>query len=348
VSGNEECTIDGMVRRARRPWSIALATLLLFVLPSVRSTTATPLTTVWSTSTRQLVVDGATRDYLVARPEVLPGRRLPVVVALHGRDMTPDTMRGMSGMEPAFGPAIFAYPRGEGLSWNAGSCCGFAHDAQVDDVSFLRAVVRDVLTTQADADPRSVFLVGYSNGGRMAYRMACSSGSDFRAVAAVEAVPVWTCRHLASPVSLLAIASSGDPLAPTPVLDQAVEAWAAVDGCAPASTPTTSGGLTIRRWTRCPDHRTVKEEIAAGGSHEWPSLEHHLPSAADEIAAFFHAAAAGAPDRGTISRTGATVARRAGTAQSPDQSNALTRAFAVVETGVDPVTSRFSGARSAN
>ena len=34
--------------------------------------------------------------------------------------------------------------------------------------------------------------------------------------------------------------------------------------------------------------------------------------------------------------------------ESPGLENAVTRAFSVVETGVDPVTSRFSGARSAN
>ena len=55
-------------------------------------------------------------------------------------------------------------------SWNAIGCCGAAAKANVNDVAFLEALVPKV-------DPgrtRPIYFVGYSNGGRMAYRLDCT------------------------------------------------------------------------------------------------------------------------------------------------------------------------------
>ena len=117
------------------------------------------------------MVGGLERTYVVARPAQALTGVLPVVIVLHGRDMTPAHMERDSVLPPA-ARAIVVYPAGYGRSWNAGACCGPAHADRVDDVAFLAAVVREVLRGEPGASADAVFLLGYSNGGRMALRMA--------------------------------------------------------------------------------------------------------------------------------------------------------------------------------
>jgi polyhydroxybutyrate depolymerase len=81
---------------------------------------------------------------------------------------------------------IYAQPSGTPNSrgqryWNATDGCCAPADSDVDDVAFLRAVIEDV-KTQHPVDPARVFLVGFSNGGFMALRMACDASEVVTAV----------------------------------------------------------------------------------------------------------------------------------------------------------------------
>jgi polyhydroxybutyrate depolymerase len=270
----------------------ALLSALFLTAPATSSTAADAG---WTTVSRQIVVAGQIRTYLLARPTSDSDTSLPVIVALHGRAMTPATMQHVSGLQHAIGPAIFVYPQGHGLSWNAGSCCGPAQAARMDDVSFLRALVHDVVTTEPGADPQRVLLVGYSNGGRMAFRLACADPGTFTAVATVEAAPVWTCSRLDSPVSLESITASGDPIVSKPELADALRSWSSLDGCSVTPTTDTAKGMTVRRWTDCRGESTLQQVVLPGGSHAWPHGGNGLPSATEIIAAFFHATCAGSP-----------------------------------------------------
>lgn len=75
-------------------------------------------------------------------------------------------------------------PRGHLATWNAGACCGYARDEQIDDVAFIKAVLADVRQKVA-IDPTRVFATGMSNGAMMSYRLACEMAEEFRAIAAV-------------------------------------------------------------------------------------------------------------------------------------------------------------------
>jgi polyhydroxybutyrate depolymerase len=205
--------------------------------------------------------------------------------------MTPATMQHITGLERAIGHAIVVYPEGHDLSWNAGSCCGPAQAARMDDVSFLRALVHHVVATEPGADPHTVLLVGYSNGGRMAFRLACADPGAFSAVTAVEAAPVWSCPSLDSPVSLLSIIATGDPIVSKPALDDAMRAWSSLDGCRPVPSTVVTRGMTVRRWTGCRGGSMVQQVILPGGTHAWPDGRNGLPSATDLTSAFFGAAA---------------------------------------------------------
>ena len=266
-----------------------MSTLGLFAVPG------------WTATRHVLAVGALRRAYLVARPaRVARATLLPVLVLLHGRGMTPALIAKRSGML-GDRPAIVVLPAGYAASWNAGACCSVARARAVDDVRFLSSLVTQVLHDEPGADRRAVYLAGFSNGGRMAYRMACQRPGLFTAVAAVEAVAVYPCSAVGVPVPLLVVASTRDPLLrlqpqappktvegyPQPSVASVVASWQWLDGCSAASTAVQLGALTENLWPDCRGGAEVGLDLYAGGGHVWPAGTASTPSAASRLWAFF-------------------------------------------------------------
>jgi polyhydroxybutyrate depolymerase len=120
---------------------------------------------------------------------VVPGGpvRGTVIVALHGYSGSPDQLR--TGLRTdAWAEELgvtLAYPTGLGPrpSWNAGGCCGSAARSDVDDVGFLSRTIGRLRSQGAER----VLLVGYSNGGMLAYRLACERPDLVDGLAVVNA-----------------------------------------------------------------------------------------------------------------------------------------------------------------
>ncbi|HWG72539.1 MAG TPA: hypothetical protein VG184_00640 [Acidimicrobiales bacterium] len=264
----------------------------------------------WTITSERLRWDGLDRYYLVARPvassqPVAPGGRsgatLPVLVVLHGRMMTPASAERVTGFLSEVGRAIVVYPAGYDESWNAGYCCGGASRAQMNDLGFIESVVHKVVNTEPGASPHGVYLVGYSNGGRMAYRLACSDPGAFAGVAAVEAVPVAPCDST-TPVPLIEVASTADPLltvnagAPPKYMagraevtvQVLTEQWRHRDGCTAAASASTRGALVATVWSHCAAGSRIELALYRGGSHAWPRGSAATPSAQEVIWSFFH------------------------------------------------------------
>ena len=253
----------------------------------------------WSATGHELAVGGLKRGYLVVRPTLAAPGPMPVVVMLHGRGMTPTAMVRRAGLL-SMRDVVLVVPAGYGRSWNAGDCCAAARRAHVDDVGFVSAVVQQVLRLQPGTDPHQVYLIGYSNGGRMAYRMACQRPGLFAGVAAIEAVPMDACRTVGRPVSLLVVASTADPLlrltdaapprriegSPQPSVEGAVAVWRALDGCTGDPRRTVTGGLTSQVWTSCRGGSRVGYDTYLGGSHAWPAGSATTPGALWQIWSF--------------------------------------------------------------
>jgi polyhydroxybutyrate depolymerase len=246
----------------------------------------------WVASVHRFSSGGFTRSYLLIRPKQTSPTPLPVLLVLHGRDLTPAIMERISGLWDTAVPSIQVYPAGYGRSWNAGGCCGEAFAAHIHDTAFLDAVVHAVVTSQHDADARRVYAVGFSNGGRMAYRVACDSPGTFAAAVAVEAVPVDQCRP-GSPVPILIVANRFDPLLTIPhgarpkqiegtvepTVAAEVEVWRAVDGCRPADSVTTDGRVTIVAYDHCQGSGRVLFAEYDYGGHDWSRGGSVTPSA---------------------------------------------------------------------
>jgi polyhydroxybutyrate depolymerase len=228
------------------------------------------------TATLRLPSGGRLRTAVVLSP---PGaRRVPLVVVLHGRDTTPAQELVRTGLADlaATGDAVLAYPAGVGRSWNARTgCCATAARLHVDDVGFLRALIPAV-EAHAPVDPSRVYLVGYSNGGRLALTAACAV-TGIAGVATYGTAEPAVCPAGHAPVPVLIGYGSRDPhAAPGYVPGGATAApataagWRSVERCAGApATSSTTGPAAIREWS-CPDGGRVALVRWEGLTHRWP------------------------------------------------------------------------------
>ncbi len=166
---------------------------------------------------------GQERHALVHVPARAQGAAAPLVLALHGGGghaefMADDARYGLvsaaerDGYVVAFASGYSRMPRGRLATWNAGGCCGAARDRGSDDVGFLRALVERI-TAEHPVDRRRVLAVGMSNGGMMAYRLACDAAdlvAGIVAVAGTEGYDDAAACQPSRPVSVLHIHARDD------------------------------------------------------------------------------------------------------------------------------------------
>ncbi len=129
---------------------------------------------------------------LIRLPETLQaGERVPLLLVLHGFGVSSNLLIAKAGLNAVADQKKFAYLAPEGARdalgrpfWNAGkSCCDLDHRQQ-DDVKRLRELL-DANLSHASIDPKRVFVIGYSNGGFMAQRLACDVGDRIAGVVSV-------------------------------------------------------------------------------------------------------------------------------------------------------------------
>jgi len=146
-----------------------------------------------------------------------PTTAWPLVILLHGYGVSGTLQAAYLGLierVQTFGFVLLT-PDGtvdsKGMRyWNASpSCCDFEHTG-VDDVAYLRGLIAEARET-LHIDAGRVTLLGHSNGGFMAYRMACEAADTITAVATIAGsmsvdVPCTPAR----PVSVLTVHGTDD------------------------------------------------------------------------------------------------------------------------------------------
>jgi len=154
------------------------------------------------------------RSYTIHVPRGLKGE-VPLVLVLHGflsgrAYVAWDTAMSKYADRNGF---IAVYPKGLGLSWNAGDCCGKSAEIQADDVAFIRSLVEDMRTNYKIND-RMIFACGFSNGAMMCYRLAQELPDVFAAVASVEGSLRSITKLTNGPISVLIIHGDRDRVFP--------------------------------------------------------------------------------------------------------------------------------------
>ncbi len=117
----------------------------------------------------------------------------PLIVLLHGYTSSGarvDDYMGLSAIADDYGFLLVA-PDGTRESegdanpfWNASiTCCNF-YQSEIDDSGYIKSLI-DQMKARYNVDPNRVYLIGHSNGGFMAYRMAYDHPQTIAAIASL-------------------------------------------------------------------------------------------------------------------------------------------------------------------
>jgi polyhydroxybutyrate depolymerase len=263
-------------------------------------------TCAWEPGTTELTITsgGVERRALVFVPtETNPGKRLPVVLNLHGSGSTPEEQMARSGLaataeEEGF---IVVAPQGgvvsgAGWAWNV----PFVTSAPgaPDDVAFLEDLVA-ALEASGCVDPKRIYASGYSGGGRMISQVACENPDLFAAIAPVAGlragaplagdptepdtttcapdtnIPVLTFHGTADIVNWYA----GGGLFPYwgYSVATALERWAEINECRQeATTEQVTESVTVTSYRACRANADVVLYTIEGGGHTWPGSDPSL------------------------------------------------------------------------
>ncbi|WP_153117488.1 extracellular catalytic domain type 1 short-chain-length polyhydroxyalkanoate depolymerase [Rhodocyclus tenuis] len=243
--------------------------------------------------------DGSPRTYRVHVPERYSAENpAALLVALHGGGgsmdfMANDKYYGLISKSEAEGfvvvfPGGFS-PRSSGkfATWNAGNCCAAARDQNADDVGFIRKVV-DQVSSQLSINRKQIYATGMSNGGMMAYRLACEMADTFSAIAAVAGTDNTTSCTPKAPISILHIHARNDDhvqfnggageksVSRSKVTDYVsvpatIAKWVRQNSCNPEpqrvlETP----GAYCERYSECRGNVSVELCVTETGGHSWP------------------------------------------------------------------------------
>lgn len=258
---------------------------------------------------RELLVE--TRDglrrALVRTPALPAGGLRPVVVLLHGAggtaalalsntrwaalaDREGILLACPEGTRPdPIAPPVF---RLNPQSWNDGSGRGHTARAGIDDVGFLDALLTDLVRDHI-GDPARMYLVGFSNGGSLAFRAGAELAPRIAAIGPV-AGHCWVAPARGPrPVSALMMFGGQDLLNPPgggevttpwgsveyhPPIRESFDRWRAFNGCSgtPLDSSTAEG---VREWsaTECASGGEVRCLVIEDLGHHWPGGPRLLP-----------------------------------------------------------------------
>jgi polyhydroxybutyrate depolymerase len=245
-----------------------------------------------TSTTYSMKVGSLTRSWEVIAPTATLPKSAPIIVALSGiaaglpQEITRDRLVPYVDADEA----EVVYPVAYKTSWNAIGCCGAAAKANVNDVAFLEALVSKV-------DPghtRPIYFVGYSNGGRMVYRLECTDPGLFNGMAIVKADPMPGC-VVTNPQDVLVISATDDPWVPykpgekgkeTPPATVQVARLQKDLGCPTKSVAAKHGDMTMTSWSSCTDGKRLGWAVYTIGGHNFPPPTAHSPGGSQLIWSF--------------------------------------------------------------
>ena len=272
-----------------KKWGIRLILIILGLLLAVVILVVGIYQIVNRTNGR-LVSSGEQRRYLLYVPESYnPDVPTPLVISLHGFAEWPAHMMGISHwntLADQYG-FIVVYPSGTQLPlrWRAyGALDGEADIMQ--DVRFISDLM-DKLATEYNVDPARIYVNGFSNGGGMAFVLACKLSERIAAMGSVagayllpweecdgsRAVPAIVFHGTADPIVPYQGGRAGIFHLPFPAIPDWVEAVSEHNGCDEAVLELpASGSVEGIQYTGC--EADVAFYTIRGGGHTWPGGGH--------------------------------------------------------------------------
>jgi polyhydroxybutyrate depolymerase len=140
------------------------------------------------TFAKTIEIEGQPREYILHTPPTYDGSQaLPVVIVLHGHGGSDKEMMAATGMNAKADQENFIviYPNGTGEPRGFNNGILFKPTSNMDDDAFMRTLIENSIQ-QLHADPRRVYIAGFSNGAGMTYRLGAEFTSQLAAIAIVE------------------------------------------------------------------------------------------------------------------------------------------------------------------
>lgn len=222
-----------------------------------------------------------------------PGEPIPIVMALHGAGSTGADITNYYELLTVAEEYCFIYTAPDGIDdvWNANEFLGNPNGP--DDSSFLRGVIEAIQALYV-VDAQRIFIIGFSNGGHMAFRMASDHADLIAAIISHAGGISENPPNLPSePVNVLHVIGTGDGCfeegnCPWPGSVETVATWAGYNGCGAfpssgsplelADCNMVSPDTTVTQYTGCDPGGSTQLWIVEDASHaicfvpEWPNI----------------------------------------------------------------------------
>ena len=224
------------------------------------------------------------------------GTPVPVVLALHGSGDSGSGFQQGSGLDEQADKYGFmvAYPTASTSNWAEGCNCNRPDIDGVDDVGFTDKVL-EMLDEKYSIDKNRLFVIGFSQGGMFAQRLACERSDIYKAFSSVAAMisePLSRVCFPSSPVSMMMINGTADAVLPfngipsgsfaTKGAYETMIMWKNRNNCVgviDSGTFRTSNPRTIlHNVGGCPGSANVRLYEIENGSHVWPRGGLHAPA----------------------------------------------------------------------
>lgn len=242
-----------------------------------------------SVISESITVDNRNRTYLISLPSNHADASQALVIVLHGGGGSATQCERDYGWtnKSISEQFIVVYPDGipsnkplKLRTWNAGNCCHYASETNVDDVKFISILI-DELVSRYQIDKKRIYVTGMSNGAMMAYRLACEIPEKITAIAAVAGtlMTAQPCNPSRA-VPVLHIHSELDTKVPYAggrgvfdynfsSVDSTLSVWISVNHCQNQSPVITQNDqYTVYEWNTCDE--VIQLYTAKDGGHSWP------------------------------------------------------------------------------
>ncbi len=228
------------------------------------------------------------RIYGVFLPKNYTGaENYPLVIYLHSYGWNPEQGMNYTALNTVADTSNFlvAYPSAN-PNWNSGIGDSPSWPTpNFNDVGFINALI-DTLSNRYSIDLERIYACGFSNGGFMAYKLACQLNHRIAAIASVGGVVSNSTIDNCNPIStmpILHIHGTKDGFVPINgkggwnTVDQSINYWTKFNNCAQVDTIilpdlVPNDGCTVEKivYTNCTDNSNIIYYKVIDGGHSWP------------------------------------------------------------------------------